>query len=298
MIRRDIVSIKDLTKEEILSVLVRAKEIKTTPPGPILKGTIMASCFFEPSTRTRLSFESAMKRLGGEVIGFSDGQSTSAKKGESLYDTMKVIGELADCIVLRHPLEGAARQAAEATDTPVINGGDGANEHPTQTLCDLFTIQECQRKLEGLNIALVGDLKFGRTVHSLVLALAHFNCRLFFVSPASLAMPDGLLESLRSQGVPFSFHGSLEEVIDRADILYMTRIQTERLSDSLEQEKSFVLTPALLQKGKESLKVLHPLPRVDEIAREVDKMPQAHYFTQAKNGLYVRQALLTMVLGS
>ncbi|NGX46345.1 MAG: hypothetical protein K940chlam2_01535, partial [Chlamydiae bacterium] len=226
--------------------------------------------------------------------------NTSAQKGETLYDSMKVIGGFVDCIVLRHPLEGAARQAAEATGKPVINAGDGANEHPTQTLQDLFTIEECQGTLEGLNIAFVGDLKFGRTVHSLARALAHFNCRLFFVAPPSLELPSSLRDVLRHAGVPFSSHSTIEEVVNRVDILYMTRVQKERFSDKLVYEQvkgEFILTPKILAGAKKTMKVLHPLPRVGEIVREVDELDHAHYFTQAENGLYVRQALLKMILG-
>lgn len=300
MKNRDLISIKELSKEEILKVLARAEEIKKIPPGPILEGNIMASCFYEPSTRTRLSFESAMRRLGGEVIGFSEGSSTAAQKGESLYDAMKIIGFYSDLIVIRHPLEGAARQAAEATDKPVINAGDGANEHPTQTLLDLFTIRECQHKLEELHIAFVGDLLYGRTVHSLARALQLFSPRLYFVAPSLLAMPDLICQNLRQNGVPFSFHQAIEEVIDKVDILYMTRVQKERFLSQEEYSKvkdRFILTPEVLERGQPHLKVLHPLPRVNEIDKRVDHSPFAHYFQQAENGMYVRQALLALLLG-
>lgn len=293
---RDVVSTKDLTKEEILAILAEAKKIKTSPPGPLLRGRLLGSCFFEPSTRTRLSFEAAMKRLGGEVVGFTDPQSSSLQKGESLYDTIRVVGGFVDCIVLRHPLEGAAREAAEATNKPIINAGDGANEHPTQTLLDLFTIEECQGRLEELNIAFVGDLKFGRTVHSLAYALAHFNCRLFFVAPPMLELPSYLYEVLRHAGVLFSSHATIEEVINHVDILYMTRVQKERFLENF-ASKQLILTPEMLFHAKKGMKVLHPLPRIEEIAREVDKLDCAHYFVQAENGLYVRQALLKMILG-
>lgn len=297
---KNLVSIKQLGKAEILALLERAAKLKKHSPGPILQGQLMASCFFEPSTRTRLSFEAAMKRLGGEVIGFSDHNSLSTQKGESLHDSIKVIGLYSDVIVLRHPLEGAARHATEATEKPVINAGDGANEHPTQTLLDLFTIQEAQNSLEGLRIAFVGDLLYGRTVHSLVYALKHFSPRLYFISPPSLSMPESICEELKRAGIPYSFHQSIDEVMDRTDILYMTRMQKERYALQNYQkgdEGRYLLTPDCLKKGGGDLKILHPLPRVDEIAREVDQTKQAYYFTQAENGLYVRQAILCEVLG-
>jgi aspartate carbamoyltransferase catalytic subunit len=297
---KDLISIKELNREEIESLLRRALEMKQKPPGPILQGHVMASCFFEPSTRTRLSFEAAMKRLGGEVIGFADSSSTAAKKGESLYDSMKIIGLYSDVLVIRHPLEGSARQAAEATAKPVINAGDGANEHPTQTLLDLFTIQECQGKLDGLHIAFVGDLLYGRTVHSLAYALKQFDARLYFVSPPSLSMPDAVCDELKKAGVPFSFHSSIEEVVGKCDILYMTRVQKERFPNVEEYNRvkdRYILTAAALENAKKGLKILHPLPRVNEIAPEVDDTGHAYYFPQAENGLYVRQALLCKLLG-
>lgn len=296
----NILSLKEIEKETILSILERAHQLKKGAPEPILKGTLMASCFFEPSTRTRLSFETAMKRLGGEVIGFAEPHATATSKGESLYDTMKVIGLYADVVVIRHPLEGAARQAAKATEKPVINAGDGSNEHPTQTLLDLFTIQECQTKLEGLHIAFVGDLLYGRAAHSLALAMRYFNARLYFISPPTLSMPDTVCQELRKYGIPFSFHNRVEEVIDKLDILYMTRVQKERFANQgeyLSVKDHFILTPQILEQGKENLKVLHPLPRVNEIEKTVDNTSHAYYFSQAENGVYVRQALLAMLLG-
>ncbi len=295
---RSILSIADLSKEEILLILKRAEEMKKKAPKELLKSKILASCFYEPSTRTRLSFESAMIRLGGSVIGFSDSHSTSAKKGESLHDSMKVMGQYADLIVLRHPSEGSARAASEATDKPVINAGDGANQHPTQTLLDLFSIKECQKNLKGLHLAFVGDLKFGRTVHSLSLACAHFDMRLFFVSPQRLALPEEISHSLKKQGIKFSFHRTIEEVVDKVEILYMTRIQKERLDPASYEEckNVYILKEEMLKKTKKNLKVFHPLPRVNEIEVSIDKTPFAYYFQQAENGLYVRMALLSLIL--
>lgn len=296
---RSLISIADLSKEEILLVLKRAEEIQAKKPKGLLDGKILASCFYEPSTRTRLSFESAMIRLGGSAIGFSESATTSAKKGESLQDTIKVIGQYADILVLRHPKEGSARAASEATKTPVINAGDGSNQHPTQTLLDLFAIKECQGKLKGLNVAFVGDLKFGRTVHSLSMACAHFDMRLFFVSPDQLALPEEISHELKKHGVKFSFHRAIEEVLGKTDILYMTRIQKERLDESsYEKVKDvYILKKAMLEGAKKNLKILHPLPRVNEIEAAIDKSPHAYYFQQAANGLYVRMALLSLILG-
>lgn len=297
---KDLISIRDLSKEQITQILDRAQEMKNRKVGPLLQGRLMASCFFEPSTRTRLSFEAGMKRLGGEVIGFTESSSTAIQKGESLYDSMKIIGFYSDLIVVRHPLEGSARVAAEATDKPVINAGDGSNEHPTQTLLDLFTIRECQTKIEGLNIAFVGDLLNGRTVHSLALALRLFNVRLYFVSPSSLQMPESICQALRQEGIPFSCHQSLEKIIDKIDLLYMTRVQKERFShidEYLKLKDQFILTPHQLERGQKHLKVLHPLPRVNEIEKSIDETPHAYYFQQAENGVYVRQAVLATLLG-
>jgi aspartate carbamoyltransferase catalytic subunit len=296
---RSVISIADLTKDEIEHVLKRAAEFKKKPPKELLRGQILASCFFEPSTRTRLSFESAMLRLGGQVIGFSDAASTSIRKGESLYDSMKVTGSLADLIVIRHPMEGAARLASLATTKPVINAGDGANQHPTQTLLDLFTIKECQGKLEGLKVAIVGDLKYGRTVHSLASAAALFDMRLYFISPEELTLPETILKQLRKLRGKFSFHHNVEEVIDKIDILYMTRIQKERFDDATYEKvkESYILKEAQLKKAKSHLRVLHPLPRVNEIEVAIDSTPHAYYFEQAENGLFVHEALLALILG-
>jgi aspartate carbamoyltransferase catalytic subunit len=295
---RDLVSISDLSKSEIELVLKTALEFQKHPKPDLLKGSILASCFFEPSTRTRLSFESAMHRLGGSVIGFSEAGNTSTKKGESLFDSMKVIGSYSDIVVIRHPQEGSARLAAEATDKPVINAGDGANQHPTQTLLDLFTIRECQGKIDDLHIALVGDLKYGRTIHSLSLALAHYPIRLYFVSPESLVLPDAIAHELKKKGVKFSFHEKIEEVIPKTDILYMSRIQKERFPDThIDFTNTCLLKKKHLEKAKPNLRILHPLPRVDEIEETIDKTPFAYYFQQTANGVPVRMALLALLLG-
>jgi len=296
--QRDIISIKDLHSDQIQLILDTAKKIKHKPSPKLLQGKIIAQCFFEPSTRTRLSFETATLKLGGQVIGFASDESLSVQKGETLHDTMRVISEYADLIVIRHPKEGAACLAAEVSVKPVINAGDGANQHPTQALVDLFTIQECQKQLDGLAIALVGDLKYGRTIHSFVQACARFNMRLYLVSPEILSLPDSICDILKKQGVRFSFHQSLEELIPKLDILYITRIQQERFSEAEYEfvKNQYVLTPAMLTKAKANLKILHPLPRVNEIAMDVDKTPYAHYFPQAANGVHVRQALLTLLL--
>ncbi len=295
---QDLVSISDLSKQEIELILATAQRLIDSPESEILHGCILASCFFEPSTRTRLSFEAAMHRLGGAVIGFAEGGITSAKKGESLSDAMKVIGSYADILVIRHPQEGSARVAADATDIPVINAGDGANQHPTQTLLDLFTIRECQGKIEDLHIALVGDLKYGRTVHSLSLALAHYPVRLYFVAPENLPLPEAITHELKKKGVKFSFHSKIEEVVSKVDILYMSRIQKERFPDAnIDFANTCLLKKKHLSKAKSNLRILHALPRVDEIEESIDATPFAYYFEQAANGVPVRMALLALLLG-
>ena len=295
---RHLISIADLSKEEILSILDMAQGIKKNPIKKVFKNKILASCFFEPSTRTRLSFESAMIRLGGQVIGFSDANSISEKKGETLHDSIQVISKYADILVIRHPLDGAARLASEVSSIPVINAGDGTNQHPTQTLLDLFTIRECQGRLEGIQLAMVGDLKHARTIHSLALGCTHFGMRLFFVSQEQLTMPDHILQDLREKGIKFSFHKSVEEIIAKADIIYMTRLQKERLGEGEYEtlKDPFVMTEKTLESAKKNLKILQPLPRTHEIDRSVDKTPFAYYFQQAENGVYVRQALLYQTL--
>lgn len=294
---KPVISVADLDRKAIEQVLAAADKLKSGQPCQALSGKIIASCFFEASTRTRLSFESAIYRLGGQVIGFADAANTSDKKGENLKDTIRMIDAYADGIVLRHPASGSARLASEVASVPVINAGDGGNQHPTQTLLDLFTIQQKQGRLDKLNIALVGDLKYGRTVHSLAQALVHFSPRFFFVSPDSLTMPDAVCAELRRAGVRFSCHQHIEEVLPKLDVLYMTRIQKERFSPGEFQQvqHQFVVTPELLSTAKSSLSILHPLPRVGEIDERVDALPQAHYFEQAANGVPVRQALLALL---
>lgn len=297
---RDIISITDLTKQEIDHILVEAAKLKKKPRPDLCYGHVMGSLFYEPSTRTRLSFETAAQRLGIRVIGFAEPGITSQKKGESLYDSVKNIGLYTDVIAMRHPNEGAARLAAEATGKPILNGGDGANQHPTQTLLDLFTIKESQKKLTDLSIAMVGDLKYGRTVHSLSQALVHYNPRLYFVAPDSLQMPDYILRYLKQNKIKYSIHYKIENIVKKVDILYMTRIQKERFPDPLEYERVksvYILEAAMLEGVKKNMKVMHPLPRVNEITTDVDSTPHAYYFQQAENGLYIRQALLGLVLG-
>lgn len=298
---KDIISINDFSKSEIIHVLETAKKIERMKnKSNLLKGRIMASLFYEPSTRTMLSFSSAMERIGGRVIGFAEGKESSFAKGETVFDTIKMAEKYADVIIIRHFLDGSARVAAEATAKPVINAGDGGNQHPTQTFLDLYTIKKIQGKIYGLSVAMVGDLKYGRTVHSLVIALAKFNCKLFFVSPESLRMPEYIKDELRKNNISFSEHREIREIIDKVDILYMTRIQKERFPDPTEYEQVkdvYVLTADMLTDVKDNLKVMHPLPRVNEVSKDVDDTRYAYYFQQAANGIPVRQALLALVLG-
>ncbi len=299
--QKHIISINDLNREELELVLRTAAGLKARPRPELLKHKVVASCFFEASTRTRLSFETAIHRLGASVVGFSDAGNTSlGKKGETLADTISVISTYVDAIVMRHPQEGAARLATEFSGgVPILNAGDGANQHPTQTLLDLFTIQETQGRLNNLNVAMVGDLKYGRTVHSLTQALAKFEGNHFFlIAPQALAMPAYILTMLAEKGIGYSVHATIEEVMPQLDILYMTRVQKERLdpSEYANVKAQFVLRAVDLLKARDNLKVLHPLPRVDEIAHEVDDTPYAYYFQQAGNGIFARQALLSLVL--
>lgn len=296
--KKDIISIRDLSLVEVSYILKLAKKFKKNLPKKYLLDKIIAHCFFEPSTRTRLSFETATLRLGGQAIGFSGSENTSIKKGEDLQDTIKTISCYADLIIIRHPLEGSARLAAEISDKPIINAGDGANQHPTQALADLFTIQEMQGNLEGLSIALVGDLKYGRAVHSLVQLCALFNMRLFLISPSLLTLPEVICNELKHKGIRFSFHANLDEVISKIDVLYMTRLQQERFTQSEHQlfEDQYVLTPDKLKKVKTNLNILHPLPRGREIDKTIDETPYALYFKQVVNAIYIRQAILSLLL--
>lgn len=301
LFNRHIISIPEFTRSELELIVDTAARLKAEPNPELLKNKVVASCFFEPSTRTRLSFETAVQRLGGTVIGFDNGGNTSlAKKGESLADSVQVISSYVDAFVMRHPQEGAARLASEFSNgVPVVNGGDGANQHPTQTLLDLFSIYETQGTLDNLNVAFVGDLKYVRTVHSLTQALAKFtNIRFFFIAPEVLAMPDYLCQELEEAGIAFSTHASIEEVVPELDILYMTRVQKERFDESeyAHMKSAYILSADTLKTARPNLKVLHPLPRVDEITTDVDKTPHAYYFQQAENGVYAREALLALVL--
>ena len=299
---KHIVSIDDLDKKSIMDILKRAKELLPVAKGKkkskALDGKILATCFFEASTRTRLSFESAMQRLGGSCIGFADPSATSHLKGETLSDAIRMVAGYSDAVVLRHPREGAAKLASEVSEVPIINGGDGAGQHPTQTLLDLFTIKDEIGKLEGLKVGMLGDLRYGRTVHSLSQALNRFNTKFFFVSPKSLAMPEHVTDELDS---PWSIHKDLKEVLGDLDVLYVTRIQKERFPDLEDYKKvsgAYKINAELLKNAKSKMKILHPLPRVDEISTDVDETKHAAYFRQAFNGIPVRMALLEKLIGA
>lgn len=296
-----LVSIDNLSKEDILQILRTAAYFEENPNQKILDGKIIATLFFEPSTRTRLSFETAVQRLGGRIIGFSDPAATSTSKGETLKDTIKMVSNYADLIVMRHYLEGAARYATEVTDIPIINAGDGANQHPSQTLLDLYSLYKTQGTLENLTITMVGDLKYGRTVHSLLMAMRHFNPTFRFVACKELQMPEFYKQFCRENGISFTEHEDFNQaVIDTSDIIYMTRVQRERFTDIMEYEKVkdlYSLCNSMLETSRPNLRILHPLPRVNEINRDVDDNPKAYYFQQAKNGLYARQAIICRALG-
>ena len=296
-----LVSINDFNKEEIMDLLKKAKSFEENPNRRVLEGKVIATLFFEPSTRTRLSFETAVNRLGGRIIGFSDAATSSSSKGESLKDTIIMVSNYVDLIIMRHHLEGAARYASEVSSVPIINAGDGANQHPTQTMLDLYSIYKTQGTLENLNITMVGDLKYGRTVHSLLQAMSHFNPTFHWVAPDELKMPQEYKIFCEEHNIPYYEHRDFsEEVINQADILYMTRVQRERFTDLVEYERVkdvYILHNSMLANSKPNLRVLHPLPRVNEIAYDVDENPKAYYFQQAKNGLYARQAIICKVLG-
>ena len=297
---RSLISLEGLDRNDILGLLRQAATFEAKPDRKILDGKVVATLFFEPSTRTRLSFETAVNRLGGRVIGFSDAATTSSSKGETLKDTIMMVSNYADLIIMRHYLEGAAKYASEISPVPIINAGDGANQHPSQTMLDLYSMLKTQGRLDGLEIFLVGDLKYGRTVHSMLTAMRFFNPTFHFISPEELRMPAEYKEFCRENGIRFTEHSEFNEnVISEADIIYMTRVQRERFTDLMEYERvkdSFILRNDMLAGTKPNLRILHPLPRVNEISQDVDSNPKAYYFQQAKNGLFVREALICNAL--
>ena len=301
MKKESLVSISDYTKEDILRIIQKASLFEENPNRKLLDGKVCATLFFEPSTRTRLSFETAINRLGGHIIGFSDAATTSSSKGETLKDTILMVSNYADVIIMRHHLEGAARYASEVTQVPIINAGDGANQHPTQTMLDIYSIHKTQGTLDNLHITMVGDLKYGRTVHSLIVGMSHFNPTFHFVAPDELKIPDTYKSYCDNLNIPYyEYTDFSEEVINKSDILYMTRVQRERFTDLIEYEKVknvYILKNSMLGGSKDNLRVLHPLPRVNEIAYDVDDNPKAYYIEQAKNGVFARQAIICDVLG-
>ena len=301
MEKNSIVSINDISKEEILELLKTAAYFEEHPNHKILDGKVIATLFFEPSTRTRLSFETAVNRLGGRIIGFSDPSVSSTSKGETLKDTIIMVSNYVDLIIMRHYLEGAARYASEVTDTPVINAGDGAHQHPSQTMLDLYSIYKTQGSLDNLTVTMVGDLKYGRTVHSLLMALSHFKVKFQFVACEELRMPEEFRTFCDKNGIEYTEHTDFSaDVINSSDILYMTRVQRERFTDLMEYERVkdlYNLHNAMLADSKPNLRILHPLPRVNEISQDVDDNPKEYYFQQAQNGLDARQAMICKVLG-
>lgn len=300
MKNRSLVSIDDFSTDEIIHILDLAEEFEKQPVQKLLEGKVVATLFFEPSTRTRLSFESAINRLGGKIVGFSDVSSSSVTKGETLHDTIRMVSSYSDLIVMRHPVEGSARYASEIASVPVINAGDGANQHPTQTMLDLYSIRKTQGTLENLNIFMVGDLKYGRTVHSLAMAMSKWKATFNFISPEELKMPDEFKLYLENMGLKYYEHNDFSDIISKADIIYMTRVQKERFSDPIDYEKVkniYVLKNKMLKDTKPNMRILHPLPRVNEIHTDVDTNPQAYYFEQALNGVFTRQAILCSLLG-
>jgi aspartate carbamoyltransferase catalytic subunit len=300
MKNKSLVSIDDFTREEHLRILDLAEGFEKQTVQRILEGYVIATLFFEPSTRTRLSFESAASRLGARVIGFSEAGTSSVSKGETLNDTILTVSNYADLIVMRHPREGSARYASEVSPVPIINAGDGANQHPTQTLLDMYSIRKTQGRLHDLQIAFVGDLKYGRTVHSLTFALCNFSATFHLVSPEELKLPSYVKRKIKDNNLEYYQYTDMNEVIPKVDILYMTRIQKERFSDPIEYERvknAYILREEMLQDARGSMRILHPLPRVNEIEMDVDRNPKAYYFQQAQNGVYVRQALLAAILG-
>ena len=299
--KKDLISITDYSKEEYLKIMKLAAEFEENPNQDILKGKVVASLFFEPSTRTRLSFETAINRLGGRIIGFADPESSSTKKGETLHDTIKMVSNYADLIIIRHPLEGAARYASEISHVPVINAGDGANQHPTQTLLDMYSILKTQGTLDNINIFMVGDLKYGRTVHSLLQAMSEFESPIFnFIAPPELQMPKVYKLFLKEKGIRYFEHTEFTDIISEANIIYMTRVQKERFSDPIEYEKVkniYILRNSMLKITKPNVKILHPLPRINEIHTDVDSNEKAYYFQQARNGVFTREAIIAHTMG-
>ena len=301
MEKHNFVTIADLNKDEIMYLIQMAQEFEKHPNRDLLRGKVIATLFYEPSTRTRLSFETAANRLGARVIGFSDAKASSVSKGETLKDTILMVSNYADVIAMRHYIEGAAQYASEIAPVPIINAGDGAHMHPSQCLLDLYSIYKAQGTLENLNIYLVGDLKYGRTVHSLIMAMRHFNPTFHFIAPKELAMPQEYKLYCNQYGIKYQEHTAFnEKVISDADILYMTRVQKERFSDLMEYEhvkNVYILQNDMLSLAKENMKILHPLPRINEIAYDVDDNPHAYYIQQAQNGLYAREAIFSYCLG-
>ncbi len=300
MKNKSLISINDYSPEDYYRIIELAEEFEKNPKQDLLEKHVIASLFFEPSTRTRLSFESAINRLGGRIVGFSEASNSSVAKGETLADTIKTVSQYSDLIIMRHPIEGSARYASEVASVPIVNAGDGANQHPTQCLLDLYSIKKTQGTLENLKICLVGDLKYGRTVHSLLIAMSNFNPQFYFVSPESLKMPDEYKHHLENKGLQYSEHTDMEEVMKEVDIVYVTRVQKERFSDPMDYEKvknAYILKRDMLEGSKPNLKILHPLPRVNEIDTDVDADERAYYFPQALNGVYTRMAILTAILG-
>jgi len=298
---RSLVTIADHSREKIEYLIRMAQEFERHPNRLLLQGRVVATLFFEPSTRTRLSFETAANRLGARVIGFADPKVTSGTKGETLKDTIMMVANYADIIVMRHYLEGAARYASEIAPVPIINAGDGANQHPSQTMLDLYTIYQTQGRLDDLDIYLVGDLKYGRTVHSLLMAMRHFNPTFHFIAPDELAMPETYKHYCAQHGIRYQEHQEFDaDVIGGADILYMTRVQRERFTDLMEYERvkdRYLLKLDMLQKARPNMRILHPLPRVNEIEYAIDDDPHAYYFQQARNGLFAREAIICDALG-
>ena len=301
MEKQDFVTIADLSEDQLLYLISMAEEFERHPNRELLKGKVVATLFFEPSTRTQLSFQTAANRLGARVIGFSDAKTSSTTKGETLKDTILMVSNYADVIVMRHYIEGAAQYASEVAPVPIVNAGDGAHMHPSQCLLDIYSIYKTQGTLNNLNIYLVGDLRYGRTVHSLIMAMRHFNPTFHFIAPKELAMPEEYKLYCRQHNIRYVEHTQFtEEEIADADILYMTRVQKERFSDLMEDERVknvYILKADMLKNAKPNMKVLHPLPRVNEIAYDVDDNPHAYYIQQAKNGLYAREAIYCYCLG-